>query len=412
MLRSPDAKRLYKGVHANDQASRSFYASVLIGNGLLKRIGPFPSEEAAARAYDDEIRVHKRRVVNFPTLPNEIQAVYGEREDTTLREHERNPNRVVEPVRRSWKRKPQAEVPPPPAPPAPGTMLPPLPQLPPLPASSPPKPTPSPPPPVKKEERLYKGVHQCGVHRFEASLYINNKKHSLGSFSNAKAAADAYDARIRQLGGRVVNTPLLDGELEAVYGELDAVTIHRADMAAARSGSRPPRTSRRAAGLPPPLPRAPPAMKRKAAASASERDSDDNSDDSKGGGARPEPEPKRACMSNLLVPPPPPAAQLPSALVPLAPPAHQAVVALAAGDAELVVFLRGITPPLADIERVAAAASGSGLQLRQLSDAVVSSPAVAQPHQGATNLHLVADILGIHRGVDKLALILALQRAR
>jgi hypothetical protein len=67
---------------------------------------------------------------------------------------------------------------------------------------------------------------------------------------------------------------------------------------------------------------------------------------------------------------------------------------------------------LADIERVAAAAAGSGLQLRHLRDAVVSSPAVAQPHQGATNLHLVADILGIHRGVDKLALILALQRAR
>ena len=458
-LRSPDAKRLFKGVHASEGA-RSFHAVALIGDGLQKRMGPFATDEAAARAYDDEMRLHKRRVVNFPTLPGEIQAVYGEMEHVTLRRHELNPNRVVEPVRRSWKRKPKAEAPQPSLP-APGTMLPspPLPAAPapgpphqpasappqlavapPQPASAPPQPASappqqaaspaSPPPPVKKEERLYKGVQKSSPNRYVATIRANNQKMPLGHFNTAKEAADAYDAHVRRLGSRVVNTPLLPGELQAVHGELDAVTIHRADSEAARTGALPPRTSRRSSGLPPPPLRMPPAAKRKAARSASERDSEEEEeeeedDDSKGGGARAEPTAKRARLADLMVPPQPPAPQLPLAIMPpaavqgrqLAPPASPAadaaaMLVAAAGEAELVAFLRGITPPLADIERVAAAAAASGLQLRHLRDAVVSSPVTAHPHQGATNLHLVADILGIHRGADKVALIMALQRAR
>ena len=382
----------------------------MLGDGEQKRLGPFCSEEAAARAYDAEMRLHKRRVVNFPTLPGEVQAVYGEQECVTLREHERNPNRVVEPVRRTWTRKPKAETPPPPPPPAPA-----------------PPPPPPPSPPVKKEERLYKGVAQSSTHRFSATITAYNKKTPLGTFASAKEAADAYDARVRQMGGRVVNTPLLPGELQAVHGELDSVTNHRANGEAARAGTLPPRTSPRVAGLPPPQPRELPAAKRKAAKSPTARDSDDEDDED----ARAEkPEPKRPrSLAIVLVPPQPPAAQLQPALAPAAPPAQAAPVAIAeppainanvvavpppsAADGDLVAFLRGITPPLSDVERVAAAAAASGLQLREVRDAVVAAPAVAHAHANQTaNLHLVADILGIHRGMDKLALLSALQRAR
>jgi hypothetical protein len=68
-----------------------------------------------------------------------------------------------------------------------------------------------------------------------------------------------------------------------------------------------------------------------------------------------------------------------------------------------VAFLRGISPPLVDIDRVAAAAADSGVQMSQLRDAVRSPPA-----EGASRVNLAADVLGIRRGADKLILLKAL----
>ena len=72
----------------------------------------------------------------------------------------------------------------------------------------------------------------------------------------------------------------------------------------------------------------------------------------------------------------------------------------------MVAFLRGINPPLSNLEAVVAKAVDSGFTLTQLRDAC------CKPGHGATsNMQLICSILGITLGRDKLSLQMALQSA-
>ena len=81
--------------------------------------------------------------------------------------------------------------------------------------------------------------------------------------------------------------------------------------------------------------------------------------------------------------------------------------AVQTGEYELVAFLRGINPPLLNLEAVVANnAVDSGFTLTQLRDAC------CKPGHGATsNMQLICSILGITLGRDKLSLQMALQSA-
>jgi hypothetical protein len=135
-----------------------------------------------------------------------------------------------------------------------------------------------------------------------------------------------------------------------------------------------------------------------APSAAVDDDDDDTAPDAAAGdfAPAPSPEPNRTRLS---------AAQAVTPLSLAVAPPTPAVAPFDGDCVELVAFLRRLSPPLADIERVAAAAAASGLQLSELREAM-SAPA----HLVASTVQLVADLLEIRRGVDKLTLMRALQR--
>ena len=303
------APRLFKGVR--QQQSGSFVASACLGSGKQRSKGSFRTAEAAAHAYDEMMGEHKYRVVNFPQLPGEIQAVYGEQDYVTLARHKQDPNRQVQHV-------------------VVGLRL----------VTA---------PPTVGDTRQYKGVRKSSKYRYGA---FGRLKEALGHFDTAKEAADAYDAHVRKTSGSlppVVNTPLLAGEIQAVPGEHDSVSRRRAAAEAAPAA----------------------------------------------------PKPKRSRLSDLPAPMPP--TPLPPAPRPPALPASAAAIVAASGDDDAVAFLRRISPPLSDIDRVAAAAADAGMQMSHLR-AAVRAPA----HEGASRLHMIYDILGICCAADKIALTVAL----
>ena len=409
---APAAPRLFKGVTQNGRYS--FLAIAQLGDGVQKRLGSYGSAEAAARAYDAKMREHKRHVVNFPQLPGEIQAVYGELEQVTLARHAKDPNRVVNPVRRTHGPRPAAPAPsatlstPPAAtlllsPPAPAAAA----AVAAAPAPAPPLPS---PPAAVEDTRQYKGVSQSSKYRYGA---FGRLKEALGHYDTAKEAADAYDVYARKTSGGlspVVNTPLHPGEIQAVPGEADEVTRRHGAFDAARGDAQPLRASRRAAGLPAPKDALALTPKKRKPSDEAPEDAGaggyaTDDDDDAAAAAPAEPEPERMPAPKVPLPAPvPPAPQQALALAPMAPAPAAAIVMAAGGDDDdLVAFLRGISPPLADIDRVAATAAGSGVQMSQLRDAVRSPPA-----EGASRVNLAADILGIRRGADKLILLKAL----
>ena len=76
----------YKGVSVNASARTAavFEANFTL-QGVTNVLGKFCTAEEAARAYDDAVRKSGRLVVNFPRpRTNEVQAVKGEAEETTL----------------------------------------------------------------------------------------------------------------------------------------------------------------------------------------------------------------------------------------------------------------------------------------------------------------------------------------
>ncbi len=265
--------------------------------------------------------------------------------------------------------------------------------------------------PPAEDARRYKGVTKNHTDRFFAfGATKKDPKECIGYFDTAKEAADAHDAHMRKKTPRgvapVVNTPLHAGEIQAVKGEPDFVTRQRAACTAARKEAQPRRASR----LPAPADALGLTPKKRKASEAAPEDADAGAggyatDDDAAAAVHAEPEPERMPASKPPPMPMPPAPQQAPALAPTAPaPAAAANAATGNAGDDLVAFLRGILPALTDLDRVVVTAAGSGVQMSQLLDAVR-----AAPHDGASMLQLVADILGIRHGGDKLTLMKALQ---
>ena len=328
------------------------------------RVAGFPTAAAAAERYDKAMRCP---FVSTPKHPGEVQTVASQRAGGG----ERAPRQAAAPV----------------------------------PAAA----------PAKKGApfRRYAGVSESRSNRFMAFSKTTQKNMVyLGYYDTAKEAADVHDAHVRlntPAGvAPVVNTPLHAGEIQAVPREHESMTRQRAAGTGARTKPQPLRAQRSAAGLPAPADALATKPKKRKASDAPPADADAGAGGfaSDGAAAAPAaPEPKRASILQSPPAPLPPTPQQAPAL-PLAAPAPAAAVVVAAGgsdDDDLVAFLRGISPPLADIDRVAATAAGSGVQMSQLLEAVR-----APPHEGATMLNLAADVVGIRRGADKLTLMKAL----
>jgi hypothetical protein len=324
----PAAPRLYKGIKSSD---KKFTALAYVEDGSKPKYGgSFDTAEAAAHAYDEMMRQHNLRVVNFPQLPGEVQAVYGEQTRITLKRHEHDSNRVANPVHRNFG-------------PRLATAL-----------------------SLVEGTRQYKGVTAEGA-RFMANAGTatgaSSNRRYLGLFDSAKEAADAYDAHVRQLTpagvAAVVNTPLHAGEIQAVPGEAELLTRQRAAAHAAPAEPGPAPLAALALD--------PAALAPAAAIAVAKR--------------------KRSRPSNAERA------------------AHAAAAAAGGGGSadDALAFLRAISPPLVDIDRVVACAAACGLQMSQLRDAV-RAPA----HEGASLLHQLYGIMGIWRGADKIALTVAL----
>ena len=210
---APAVPRLFKGVR--QRSSGSFMATACLGSGMQQRSKSFRTAEAAAHAYDEIMREHRYLVVNFPQLPGEIQAVYGEKDYVTLARHQRIPNREAQ----------QAVL---------GRRL-----------FSAPAPAEDTRQFKYMESTPFKGVFRTGERSFRAQGKKTARgSEYIGTFRTVKEAADAYDAVARLNSGGlppVVNTPLHPGELQAVVGEKENVTRRHAVL-------------RRAAGLPAPAP--------------------------------------------------------------------------------------------------------------------------------------------------------------
>jgi hypothetical protein len=358
------APRAFAGVIQLSANNFAFTAPTSGGGDM--RVAGFPTAAAAAARYEQAMRAPQRPFASTPKHPGAMQAVPSQRAG----EAERAPRLLAAQVTKPSASSPAAA-------------------------------------PVKEDAR-YAGV-SASKSRFMA-LGRTKKKSIvyLGIYDTPKEAADAHDAHVRRNSGRlppVVNTPLHAGEIQAVPREKEGVTRQRAAGTAARGEAQPLRASHRAAGLPA-LALTP--KKRKTTSEAPPEDTNAGaggfaSDDAAAAPAAPEP--KRASI--LKAPPAslPHTPQQAPALPPAAPvPAAVAVAVADDNGDDLVAFLRGILPALTDLDRVVVTAAGSGVQMSQLLDAVR-----AAPHDGASMLQLVADILGIRHGGDKLTLMKALQ---
>ncbi len=72
---------------------------------------------------------------------------------------------------------------------------------------------------------LFKGIEYRSSCRAFNIQYDEQRR----PFPTAQAAADAYDAMMREQGCPVVNTPLFDGDIQAVRGEKGSVTMRRTE---------------------------------------------------------------------------------------------------------------------------------------------------------------------------------------
>lgn len=96
---------------------------------------------------------------------------------------------------------------------------------------------------------MYKGVVQLSPGNWAYSISIDGSERQIDGEPSARSAADCYDAAMRARGSRVVNTVLYRGEVQAVAGEDDEVTLKRCSEA--RAAARPARPPKPAP--PPPL---------------------------------------------------------------------------------------------------------------------------------------------------------------
>lgn len=178
-------KPLFKGVSYN--ASTGMYSTHAWHDGRLCSLGNAETAAAAARKYDDSVRARGRVVVNFPRLPGEIQAVHGEQDHLTMQRAGLTEVKAVKP-------RPQ-------------------------------------------NEPKYKGVKydfRAGVYR--AVMKRFGQYRVLGVADSAAAAARMYDDAVRAVGRVVVNFPQLPGEIQAVAGEAEDITLRRAGLLEAKGG--------------------------------------------------------------------------------------------------------------------------------------------------------------------------------
>jgi plasmid stabilization system protein ParE len=85
----PPPGLIYKGIGLDSFApTAAAFEAYFVDGSLKKCLGHFRTAEEAARAHDDAVRKAGRRVVNFPRPgTDEVQAVRGEHDDSTLARH-------------------------------------------------------------------------------------------------------------------------------------------------------------------------------------------------------------------------------------------------------------------------------------------------------------------------------------
>ena len=302
-----------------------------------------------------------------------------------------------------------------------------------------------------------------GVSYYQGAFVVLDKGRPTNrSFATAKAAADAYDAVQRSLNCLVVNSPLYPGEIKAVRGEKTCITLYRARekkqeqrekqqtkggaggafrggvlvhlplpsarVAPSQPGRPPGLAHEQPAAVMPPVPEAQPSLLASPppcitvppqhAAAGAKRPLSHAAPEHDAAAAEPPGKRARAAVPSAAAPPEAATAATEAGLLrpdasssPLQPPPPPvpaplslAAFAAAAENDGLVAFLRGINPPLLDLEAVVAAAVDNGITLQMLRDACCG------PCHGATNVQLICSILGISLGRDKLMLQLALQQ--
>jgi hypothetical protein len=98
-------------------------------------------------------------------------------------------------------------------------------------------------------QRTYKGVRrEAGCCNFCMQLVLCGTQVFASGFADAEAAARAYDAAVRKQGIKVVNFPDADaGEVQAVRGESNAMTLKRLALGGAPAAAPPPPSVPRAA---------------------------------------------------------------------------------------------------------------------------------------------------------------------
>ena len=178
---------MYKGVV---QLSPDNWAYTITIDGQERQMDGEPNARSAADCYDARMRMTRCRVVNTVLYRNEVQAVAGEDDETTLQRHY------------------QAR------------------------AAARPARSPKPPP----AHPLYKGVQQTGPTDFAVIAYVCMTRRRLGVYKTAEQAARVYDTEMRRQGVLAVNFPRLGTrECKAVPDAADAASppARRGAMAAA-----------------------------------------------------------------------------------------------------------------------------------------------------------------------------------
>lgn len=195
----------YKGVSYH--AGSGKYRVALSIPGCPRPLGVADTAVEGARMYDDGVRAAGHVVVNFPRLPGEVQAVWREPEEVTLR----RAGRLDE---------------------ADGG------------GSAPPAATDAAKQAAKPK---FKGVYYETSGAYRAAMRAPGGTRQLGYADTAVAAARLYDDGVRAEGGVVVNFPQVPGEVQAVRGEQGHATLRRLGREAngsvppARSAVKPPR---------------------------------------------------------------------------------------------------------------------------------------------------------------------------